>query len=447
MRGFVMRNKKINRRGFLKRASGAVVGALGFPYIVRSSALGKAGGVAASNRVVMGCIGVGGMRPGGQGTVDLRGFLGRDTVQVVGVCDVDSVHVNWARDIVNERYGNKDCSTYKDFRELLARSDIDAVSIVLPDHWHAIVAVAAARAGKDIFSQKPLAYTIAEGRAICDAVKRYGVVWQTGNSLRSQRNARFLCELVRNGRIGKVHTVKVGLHDVNHIADNGDRISRDTRPTAPPKGLDYDMWLGPAPWAAYSPGRCHWNFRWVSDYSGGQITDWAGHYCDIAQWGMGTERTGPVEVHGKGVFPAGPLYDTVEKYEFVCKYAQGFTMIVAGHLENGIRFEGAEGWAFVSHQKIDAHRKSLLNSAIGPNEIHLYESNDHKGNFLDCIRSRSETVSPAEIAQRSVSVGHLGVIAMTLGRKLKWDPGMEHFANDSEANGLLSRPMRSPWHL
>ncbi len=436
----------MNRRRFLKRLSVSAA-AVGFPYVVPALALGKDGAVAASNKIVMGCIGVGGKRPGGQGTADLRGFLGRDQVRVVAVCDVDSVHRGWARDIVNEKYGNKDCSTYNDFRELLAREDIDAVSIVVPDHWHAIAAVRAAQAGKDIFCQKPLAYSIAEGRAVCDAVEKYGTVWQTGNSLRSQRNVRFICELVRNGRIGKLHTVEVGLHDVNHIGDNGDRIRRDTKPAAVPKGFDYDMWLGPAPKVAYSPGRCHWNFRWVSDYSGGQITDWAGHYCDIAQWGVGTERTGPIEVYGKGVFPTGPLYDTVEHYEFVCKYAQGFTMIVAGHLENGIRFEGSDGWAFVSHAKIDASRKSLLDSKIEPSEIHLYESNDHKGNFLECIRTRAETVSPAEIAQRSVSVGHLGVIAITLGRKLKWDPAKERFTNDEQANRMLSRLMRSPWRL
>jgi len=438
-----MGDNTVSRRAFLCRA----VGALAFPYIVSSSALGKAGAVAPSNRTTMGCIGVGGWRPGGQGTVDMRGFLGRDNVQVIAVCDVDTVHCNRACDIVNDKYGNNDCSTYNDFRELLSRADIDAVSIVLPDHWHAICAVMAARAGKDIFSQKPLAYSIAEGRAICDAVKKYGRVWQTGNSLRSTRNVRFVCELVRNGRIGKVHTVKVGLPNVNNIGDNGNRISRDTKPTKPPEGLDYDMWLGPAPWAPYSPGRCHWNFRWVSDYSGGQITDWAGHYCDVAQWGMGTELTGPTEIEGKGVFPTGSLYDTVENYRFVCKYAEGFTMIVAGQFTDGVRFEGSDGWVFVSAGGIDAHPKSLLDSAIGADEIHLYKSNDHKGNFLDCIRTRSETVSPAKIAQRSVSVGHLGLIAIEMGRKLKWDPSKERFINDEQANRMLSRPMRSPWHL
>ena len=442
-----MISEKTYRRDFLKEAAGAAVGVLGFPYVIRSSVLGKGVSIAPSDRITLGCIGVGGQRPGGQGTVDLQDFLGRDEVQVVAVCDVDAVHRNRARDIVNEKYDNKDCVTYNDFRELLARNDIDAVSLVLPDHWHAITAVMAARAGKDIFSQKPLAYNIGEGRAICDAVKKYGVVWQTGNSLRSTQNVRFVCELVRNGRIGKIHTVKVGLPRFNSIADNGDRIRQDTVPAAVPEGLDYEMWLGPAPWVPYSPGRCHWNFRWVRDYSGGQITDWAGHYCDIAQWGMGTELTGPVEIEGKGVFPTSPLFDTVEDYEFTCTYGEGFTMIVAGHLPAGVRFEGGDGWVSVSAQGMDAGPKSLLSSIIEVDEVHLYESNDHKGNFIDCIRTRMETVSPAEIAQRSVSVGHLGVIAIELGRKLKWDPVKERFVGDEQANRMLSRPMRSPWYL
>jgi len=442
-----MKKRKIGRRYFLKQAAGMSVAALGFPYFVTSSALGKAGTVAPSNRITVGSIGVGGKRPGGQGTADLQGFLGRDNVQVIAVCDVDRVHCGWARDIVNEKYGSKDCSTYSDFRQLLARGNIDAVSIVVPDHWHAIIGVAAAKAGKDIFSQKPLAYSIPEGRAICDAVERYGVVWQTGNSMRSSRNVRFACELVRNGRIGKVHTVKVGLPNLNNIADNGDRISRKIEPSTVPEGLDYDMWLGPAPWTAYSPGRCHWNFRWVNDYSGGQITDWAGHYCDVAQWGMGTDLTGPIEIEGKGVFPTGSLFDTVENYRFDCRYAEGFTMIVAGPFKDGVRFEGSKGWVYVNHRELDAEPKSILKSVIGTDEIRLYKSDDHKGNFLDCIRTRSEAASPAKIAQRSVSVGHLGLIAIRLGRKVKWNPVKEQFVNDSEADRLLSRPMRSPWHL
>lgn len=428
--------RTITRRKFLKRATAAAAGVAGFPYLIPASALGKAGSVAPGNRIVIGVIGT-----GGQGMSDMRGFLNKDEAQVVVVCDVDTDHRNQARDAVNEKYGNRDCAAYNDFREVIGRSDIDALLLAVPDHWHAIAAIMAVRAGKDIHAQKPLAYNIAEGRAIVDAVKRYDLVWQTGSQQRSDWRFRFACELVRNGRIGKVDTVKIGLPNRNHIW--GD----DTQPAPVPAGFDYDMWLGPAPWAPYNPGRCHWNFRWISDYSGGQITDWAGHHCDIAQWGMGTELTSPVEIEGTGVFPGAGLHDTVEDYRFICKYAEGFTMIVAGSLPQGVRFEGSDGWIFVNRSKIDAHPKSLLTSVIGPDEIHLYKSDDHKQNFLDCVRTRSRTVAPVEVAHRSIMIGHLGVIALKLGRKVEWDPRKERFINDPEADRLLSRPMRSPWHL
>ncbi len=428
--------RTITRRRFLKRATAAAAGVAGFPYLIPASALGKAGSVAPSNRIVIGVIGT-----GGQGMSDMRGFLNKEEAQVVAVCDVDTDHRNQARDAVNEKYGNRDCAAYNDFREVIGRSDIDAILLALPDQWHAISAIMAVRAGKDIHAQKPLAYNIAEGRAIVDAVKRYGLVWQTGSQQRSDWRFRFACELVRNGRIGKVDTVKVGLPNRNHIW--GD----DTQPAPVPAGFDYDMWLGPAPWAPYHPGRCHWNFRWISDYSGGQITDWAGHHCDIAQWGLGTELTSPVEIEGTGVFPGAGLHDTVEDYRFACKYDEGFTMIVAGAFPQGVRFEGSDGWIFVNRSKIDAHPKSLLTSVIGPDEIHLYKSDDHKQNFLDCVRTRSRTVAPVEVAHRSIMIGHLGVIALKLGRKVEWDPRKERFINDPEADRLLSRPMRSPWHL
>lgn len=445
----------MNRRQFLKTATDAVMGAMSFPYIVASSALGKAGSVAPSNRIVTGCIGV-----GTQGTGVMRGFLGRDDVQMVAICDVDIKHRNNARDIVNEKYGNRDCATYNDFRELLARDDIDAVSLALPDHWHAIPAIMAARTGKDMYSEKPMAYSIAEGRAICDAVKRYGVVWQTGSWQRSVQNFRFACELVRNGRIGKVHTVKVGLfYSLGR--------SSATKPALVPDGFDYDMWLGPAPWAPYCPDRCHRNFRRIRDYSWGSISDWAGHHCDIAQWGMETDYTAPVEIEGSGFNPRPEhdVYDTIESYRFECKYAEGFTMIVADSkkIPIGVRFEGTDGWIHVSRSGdfsqayksplltsragLHAHPESILKSVIGPNEIHLYESKDHVGNFIDCIKTRARTVAPAEVAHYSMMIGHLGRIAMELGRKLKWDVKKERFINDPEADRLLSRPMRSPWHL
>jgi predicted dehydrogenase len=430
---------RLNRRRFISKALGTAAGVAGFPYFVPSAALGKAGAVAPSNRIVMGAIGV-----GSKGGRNILSFTNRRDVQTVAVCDVDAGHRDTTANNINSKYDNRDCASYNDFRELIAREDIDAVSIGTPDHWHAIPAVAAARAKKDIFAEKPLAYSIAEGRAICDAVKQYRVVWQTGSQQRSDRRFRFACELVRNGRIGKVHTVRVGLP-----AGGSDRNGKASEPAAVPQGFDYDMWLGPAPWAAYCPDRCHGNFRWMTDYSGGQITDWAGHHCDIAQWGMGTELTGPVEIEGGGRAPQDGLWNTLYEYRFVCNFAEGFTMIVADNRKHrqGVLFEGTDGWVYVRRGEIDAHPKSLLESEIGPDEIHLYQSTNHKGNFIDCVRSRRETVAPAEVAQRSISIGHLGLTAMKLGRKLNWDPRKERFLNDQEANRFVARPMRSPWHL
>ena len=461
----------LSRRLFLKNAASAALGTIALPTIIPSSVMGKDGAIAPSNRITLGAIGVGSM-----GTNDLQGFLTKPEVRVLGVCDVDSKHRDNARDIVNQTHG--DCASYGDFRELLARKDIDAVMITVPDHWHAIIAVAAAQVGKDIYGQKPLAYTIAEGRAICNAVKQYGVVWQTGSQQRSDKTFRRICELVRNGRVGKVHTIHVGFPPKNTInidfamcrqvaglAENL-TLQEMTQPCPVPKELDYEMWLGPAPWAPYSPGRCHFNFRWISDYSSGQITDWAGHHCDIAQWAMGTENTSPVEIEGSGIFPQATdgLYDTVEDYRFACKYAEGFTMIVSGngefpnskdgieftkcYLERmGVLFEGTDGWIHVNRGGARSNPPSILESPIGTNEIHLYKSDDHKQNFLDCIKTRRPTIAGVEAAHRSIMLGHLGVIAIKLGRKLHWDPVKERFINDNEANRLLWRPMRGPWSL
>jgi predicted dehydrogenase len=428
------KNNQMDRREFLKRTGAVAAGAVAFPYLVKSSALGAEGAVAPSNKITMGAIGVGDM-----GTGDLRDFLGRNEIQMLAVCDVDTALRERAKNIVDSKYGNKDCAEYKDFREVIARKDIDAVMIATPDHWHSIPAVMAAKAGKDIHCQKPLAYTIAEGRAMVDTVKKYKRVWLTGSQQRSDRNFRYACELARNGCLGKIHTVEVGLPDTNSV--RGGSIE----PSDPPEGFDYEMWLGPAPWAPYTPTRCHWNFRWIKDYSGGQITDWAGHHCDIAQWGMNTEHTGPVEIEGKGVWPKHLLFNTVEHWRFVCKYKEGFTMVVAGSFPNGLKFIGDKGWVFVTRGSIDSEPKSLLKTEFGPNDIHLYKSDDHKASFVECVKTRKETVAPIEVAHRSISVGHLGVIAIMLERKLYWDPGKERFINDPGADDLLSRQMRGIW--
>jgi predicted dehydrogenase len=437
------RNKNINRRKFLTRAIGTAVGVISFPYIVPSSALGAAETVAPSNRIVMGCIGV-----GGQGTNDMQAFLSNPDVQVVAVCDVDTNHRNAAGNIVNEKYDNRDCVTYNDFRELLARRDIDAVMVATPDHWHGLVTVTAAKAGKDIYCEKPLANTITEGRAMCEAVKRYGRVLQTGTQRRSFSGCRFACELVRNGRIGKLQTIRVAVPEGYAIM--GGSFEGVQSPMPVPKGFDYDMWLGPAPWALYTNGRCHFNFRWILDYSGGYITDWGAHFLDIAQWGNGSDLTGPIEIKGRGEFPKDGLYNTATSHYVEFKYANGVKVISSATADSkawGVRFEGTKGWLYVCDDIKAAHPDSLINEVIGPDEVHLAHSPGHHRNFLDAVKTRGQTTAPAEVGHRTATICHLANITILTGRKLKWDPQREQIINDPEANRMLSRPMRSPWHL
>ncbi len=388
----------------------------------------------------MGAIGTGSM-----GTGDLNGFLGSSEVQVVGVCDVDRNHRNRAKDLTDRRYGNRDCAAYVDYRELIDRGDLDAVMTALPDHWHALPAIAAAQAGLDIHGQKPFARSIREGRAMVDACERYGRVWQTGSQQRSDRKFRRACELVRNGRIGKVKYAEVGL-------PYGGRHDRKKAQT-PPDNLDWNMWLGPAPWRPFTDfggGSVHWHWRWIMDYSGGQLTDWAGHHIDIAHWGLGLERTGPVSIEGSGKYPDDGLYSAPYSYHFVCEYANGVRMEVADNrkFKQGAKWYGENGaWIHVSRGGLSAHPQSILDEVIGPNETKLYESNNHKQNFLDCVKSRKETICPAEVGHRSISVGLLGEIAMLTGRKIRFNPETEEILGDPGASALLGRSYREPWTL
>jgi len=450
-------NQAISRRTFLKNAASVAGAAAAFPYIVPSSALGGAGSIAPSNRVVMGCIGT-----GNQGTNDMKDFLQDSRVQIVAVCDVNRESAGYwdnriggrepAKKIVTEHYAGRSapgayrgCRAYEDFRDVLARDDIDAVLIAIPDHWHSIAVIEAAKAGKDIYGEKPLSLTIGEGRAMSDAVHRYGRVFQTGSQQRSDHNFRRACELVRNGRIGKLHTVKCGLP--GGTPDISKQSHRD-KPESVPDGFNYDMWLGPAPYAPYCPARCHVNFRWILDYSGGQVTDWGGHHPDIAQWGMGTENTGPVEIkNAKGEFARDGLYNTAKSFYFECIYKNGVKLIISNKNRGGVTFEGTEGWVWADRGRHDANPKSLLESVIKPDEIHLYRSDNHARNFIDCVISRDEPVAPIETAHRSITTVHLGNIAMRLGRDLKWNPDIERFVNDDGADRMLSRTMRSPWRV
>jgi len=435
----VLRTRSLDRRQFLKSATTAVAGVVAFPYIIPSSALGKDGSVAPSNRLVHGCIGV-----GSRGSGDMRGFLGRNDVQIVAVCDVDKDRLDKARQTVDGKYGNGDCATYHDFRDLIARSDIDTLSLAMPDHWHSIPAIMGARAGKDIYAEKPLARTIYEARQMANAVHRYNRIWQTGSQQRSTANFHRACELVRNGRIGKVSRVEVGL------PTGRQGPAAEVRPV--PEGLDWDFWLGPAqyrPYMEFGKRGVHWDWRWVSDYSGGQLTDWAGHHIDIAHWGLGLERTGPVEIYGSGQFPEDGIYDVAMTYKFHCRYANGLEMTVANNkqIPQGATWYGEKGKIYVRRGRLEADPAEVLNETIGPDEIRLYESRDHIGNFVECVKSREETVAPIEIGLRSISVGLLGEIAMLTGQKLQWDPQNERFLNSDEANRMLRRPMRGPWHL
>jgi len=445
------RNEKTNavtRRQFLKSsAAAAASAALLGPTIVPASVFGAD---SPSNRITTGFIGVGRMGMG-----DMREVLGLKQAHVIAVCDVDSKRVESARKTVEAHYSRQDsggaykgCRPYGDFRELVAQTDIDAVCIATPDHWHVLPAIAAAKAGKDIFLQKPLSLTIEEGRVLSDTVRRYGRVFQVGSQQRSDSRFHQACELVRNGRIGKLHTVKVGF---------GTDPSTDPQPImSVPDGLDYEMWLGPAPWAAYTEKRVHPESGYgrpgwlrIQDYGAGMITGWGAHHNDIAQWGMGTEYTGPVQIEGQAEYPKDGLWNVHGDFRIEYTYANGVKVICADNKKNkqGILFEGTEGWVYVKRGQIDAQPKSLLSSTIGPDEIRLYKSNGHKANWLDCIKSRAETVAPVEVAHRSCSVCLLGDIAMRLGRKLKWDPEHERFTNDDQANRIVSQPMRSPWGL
>jgi len=447
----------MKRRQFLKSVCSTTLGAAAFPYIVPSSVLGTNGAVPPSEKVVMGFIGVGSMGGG-----HLRSFLGYDDVQVAAVCDLREIFRQRALERVKRRYGGAGCDIYHDYRELLAREDIDAVTVVVPDFWHALIGVEVARNGKDMYYEKPMAMSIADGKAVRSAVNRYKVIFQFGTQQRSDDKFRFACELARNKKIGKLHTIMAGSYP---------SITCPNQPTqpAPPKDeFDYDTWLGPAPWAPFTYERCasramgtEGMWTHIYDYSlGGLGGAWGVHPIDIAQWGNGTDHTGPVEVQGTGVIPSDGLADTPIAWEVEHLYANGVKMIHMNtktalkraeqfklHNGLGILFIGDEGWVLVEREFIDAEPKSLLTATIGLDEIRLPRSNNHRRNFIECVKSRQQTICPVDSAVRSDTICHLDDIAIRLGRKLRWNPEKEQFINDEQANRMLSRSMRNPWHL
>ena len=425
--------KRISRRWFARIGASAAA-SLAAPGFIPARLLGAD---APSKKITIGFIGTGDHGTGW----NLRRYVGLTDARVLVVCDVDSVRMQRAKEIVDEQYLNHDCAVTKDFREVLARPDIDAVMISTPDHWHTYISVMAARAGKDIQCEKPT-LTIGEGKLLIDEVRKHGRVFQTSTEDRSVPVYHRMAELVRNGRIGKLQRIEV-------ILPKQPTVPGDPTPQPVPPELDWEMWLGPAPSAPYTKDRVHFNFRWIWDYSGGIICDWGAHLFDTAQWGNDTERSGPVEVEGTGTHWEGGLYNTVKDYNVTYRYANGVVMTCTPG-NPSIKFIGTDGW--VGNRgwlgAVEASSKDILNSVIGPNELHLYTNpaGEHR-DFLDCVKSRKDPYFPVDVGHRVSTVCHLANICLRLGRKLKWDPKQEHFLNDPEADAMMHRPLRSPWKL
>ena len=434
---------RITRRSFLSRAAGLTAGAIGFPAVVPASALGSDGHVAPSNRIAMGCIGVGGQ--GGRHVLGgiwtpAGGLVSRNDVQVVTVCDVNSRRCEEIRSQVDQRYGKKGCVGVHDFREVLARPDIDAILVATGDRWYPPIIVAAAEAGKDAYSEKPISLTISDAIAMRTAVRRYGTVLQVGTQQRSSGFFRHACELVRNGHIGEVKEVVVGV--------GGPPAFREcTLPAQPtPDWLDYDFWVGPTPWRPYNAGYVG---GWMAyrDLSGGEMTNWGAHHFDIAQWGLGMDNSGPVEIippDGKGVklltyrYANGTIM-TRDPERLARECGQG----------NGLMFFGIKGKVAVWRYDLKTWPDSLAQRPLLPNDIHLHvaEGENHHSDFLNAVRTRGRPGADIAIGTRSITVCHLGNIAYDLGRPVHWDPVHERFVNDPEADRLFSRPMRGPWHV
>jgi predicted dehydrogenase len=436
--------RTLNRRQFLGRTAAAVAGAVAFPTIIPGRALGLDGATAPSNRLTMGFIGMGKMAKG-----HLGAYQGDESCQILAICDVEQGRREKAAAATNEIYAKRNgensysaCDTYGDFRVLCARADIDFVVIATPNHWHVLTALEALRNGKDVYLEKPMTRTIEEGKILTKAVRRYGRILQVGSQQRSDNAFRFACELVRNGRIGEVQEV---------YANIGGPPEEDNLPGEPtPEGLDWDMWLGPCPWRPYSSvlappesfdGWPMWrNYR---PYAEGGMDDWGAHHFDIAQWGLGMDGSGPVEI----LVPS-PEHPEVKTLTFV--YANGVRLYHGGGkiAGAGTEWAGTKGRVGVNRGEfLVAEPEHLKYDSIGPNEIHLYDSPDHRKNFLECVRTRREPICPVEVGHSSATLCHLGTIGYWLKRPLKWNPEKQEFVNDSEANRLLSRAMRGPWQL
>ena len=432
--------KEFTRRQFI--ATTAL--ALAAPSILTSCATAGKPRKPANERITMGVVGWGMMGPD-----NTEAFMNLPDCQVVAACDLDSNHLADAVKTINDHYQNNDCRAYHDYREMMARKDIDAVMLAVPDNWHALIATEAARQGKDVYGEKPLARTIAEQQAIVQAVQKHKIIWQTGSWQRSRPSFHKAAEIVRNGMIGKVTHVEVGLPS-GHT--DFAETSKFMTPSAPPPELDYERWIGPAKMEPYIKGRVHMNWRWNYNIGGGQLLDWIGHHCDIAHWGLGFDLAGPSVVEGLGEFPpSDAVWNTCTKYRIELKYPESITMTIAGghdDIKMGTKWIGTEGWVWVDRSGFEASNPEWKRWKNVPEEmrkIPLMKSSSHQGNFIECVKSRQTTIAPAEVAHHSAIPGHLGLISMLVGRKIQWDAAAEKIIGDAEASKLLTRGYRSPW--
>jgi len=433
-----MKKNTTNRRAFLKKTVSTVSSAVALPYVITSTALGNQRIPAASERVTVGHIGV-----GGQGGGLLRGFLNVDACRSVAVCDCFAARRTGRADMVNKHYAKKNakaekgCAAYADFRELLARDDIDAVVVATPDHWHVPVALTAARAGKDMYVEKPLGLSMNQNIALRKAINRYGNTFQYGTQQRSfNQHCGFACELLQNGYLGELKEIHV---DAPAGASGG-----STKEIPVPPGFDYDRWLGPAPVSPYTKDRCTSAGSWhVYDNALGFIAGWGAHPLDVMHWGYPHI---PVEYEGTGTIPTKGLFNTITNWNIRGRFASGVKFTFKDGPDK-TTFKGTEGWVAASRGGIDANPKSLLSVKIKPQEIHLLKSTNHYQGFIDSVKSRSQAVSPIASAVQSDFVSHLSDIAIRTGRKIKWDPGKETIVGDKVAKRMMTRAMRSPWTL
>jgi predicted dehydrogenase len=443
----------LSRRQFFKRSAAAFGAAVAAPYLIPPSALGKAGAVSPSERIMMGGIGM-----GGQGVRNMRNFMGHSSpasggqVRFIAVCDVDADRRNKAKAVVDENYGNKDCAAYSDFRELLARNDIDAVLIATGDRWHALLSILAAKAGKDIYCEKPMSITVAEGRAVAQTVRRYGRIYQCGTQRRSMRSFAFAVHMARSGKLGELRTLR------SYVRAGQSCGLQQSEPV--PEGLDYQMWLGPAPYAPYNSSFFGWTWKNHFDYSGGMVTDWGAHCNDLAQWAHDSEVSGPVEYEGSAEFPKDGFCNVPIHLGLTATYADGVKLVMhenktlpiwpMTNTELAVKFEGTEGWVYVDDGgNVDAEPKSLLqNRRFGPQRwTDAANWQGHHRNFLDCVKTRSTPIAPVEVAHRSTTTCHVANICLRLGRRLRWNPQTERFVGDPQADRMLARAMRAPWRV